>query len=198
MLLRQQRPRHKEKLFLFNVKNFSWPWRCCSLVWKENGMLSISYSVPNTGVWFYSINKVNPLVFLFPDYSGIQSEFSLCKPPSTAQDIHQLNGLLRNAFTLMAMLDYPYSTHFMGNMPANPVKVQTARGRMYTLFKTATLKSKMPSISEHHIYWNYFENRNLSSLYFVCSAIPSCILLRQIQLSKEQLWTINRAAHVQI
>lgn len=60
-----------------------------------------------------------------PDYSRIQSEFTLCKPPSSAQDIHQLNGLLRNAFTLMAMLDYPYSTHFMGNMPANPVKVHT-------------------------------------------------------------------------
>ncbi|XP_013879448.1 dipeptidyl peptidase 2 [Austrofundulus limnaeus] len=57
------------------------------------------------------------------DYSRIQSEFALCKPPSSERDIHQLNGLLRNAFTLMAMLDYPYSTHFMGNMPANPVKV---------------------------------------------------------------------------
>ncbi|KAM4745970.1 dipeptidyl peptidase 2 [Anableps anableps] len=57
------------------------------------------------------------------DYSRIQSEFGLCKPPSSPQDIHQLHGLLRNAFTLMAMLDYPYSTHFMGNMPANPVKV---------------------------------------------------------------------------
>ncbi|XP_035021724.1 dipeptidyl peptidase 2 isoform X2 [Hippoglossus stenolepis] len=57
------------------------------------------------------------------DYKGIQAKFTLCKPPSSAQDIHQLYGLLRNAFTLMAMLDYPYSTHFMGNMPANPVKV---------------------------------------------------------------------------
>ncbi|XP_068167598.1 dipeptidyl peptidase 2 [Antennarius striatus] len=57
------------------------------------------------------------------DYRGIQSYLSLCQPPSSAQDVHQLNGLLRNAFTLMAMLDYPYSTHFMGNMPANPVKV---------------------------------------------------------------------------
>uniref|UniRef100_A0A3Q3MED0 Dipeptidyl peptidase 2 n=1 Tax=Mastacembelus armatus TaxID=205130 RepID=A0A3Q3MED0_9TELE len=57
------------------------------------------------------------------DYSRIQSEFALCKRPTSAQDIHQLNGLLRNAFTLMAMLDYPYSTQFMGNMPANPVKV---------------------------------------------------------------------------
>ncbi|XP_077378038.1 dipeptidyl peptidase 2 isoform X2 [Festucalex cinctus] len=57
------------------------------------------------------------------DYSTIQSTFSLCQRPSSPQDIHQLNGLLRNAFTLMAMLDYPYSTHFMGNMPAYPVKV---------------------------------------------------------------------------
>lgn len=57
------------------------------------------------------------------EYSLIQKKFVLCKPPSSPQDIHQLNGLLRNAFTLMAMLDYPYSTHFMGNMPANPVKV---------------------------------------------------------------------------
>ncbi|CAB1319565.1 unnamed protein product [Coregonus sp. 'balchen'] len=59
-----------------------------------------------------------------PEYYGrIQSAFSLCKTPSSYKDIHQLNGLLRNAFTLMAMLDYPYSTHFMGSMPANPVKV---------------------------------------------------------------------------
>uniref|UniRef100_A0A672L518 Dipeptidyl peptidase 2-like n=1 Tax=Sinocyclocheilus grahami TaxID=75366 RepID=A0A672L518_SINGR len=53
----------------------------------------------------------------------IQSAFSLCKTPSTPKDIHQLMGLLRNAFTMMAMLDYPYSTHFMGSMPAFPVKV---------------------------------------------------------------------------
>ena len=56
--------------------------------------------------------------------SRVQSEFSLCKPPSSPKDIHQLKGLLRNAFTLMAMLDYPYSTHFWGNLLANPVKVQ--------------------------------------------------------------------------
>ncbi|KAF7641522.1 hypothetical protein LDENG_00278550 [Lucifuga dentata] len=59
------------------------------------------------------------------DYSRIQEKFSLCKPPSSPEDVHQLNGLLRNAFTIMAMLDYPYSTHFMGNLPANPVKVQS-------------------------------------------------------------------------
>jgi len=57
------------------------------------------------------------------DYTRIQSAFSLCKTPSTPKDINQLNGLLRNAFTMLAMLDYPYSTHFMGSMPAFPVKV---------------------------------------------------------------------------
>uniref|UniRef100_A0A672FW22 Dipeptidyl peptidase 2 n=1 Tax=Salarias fasciatus TaxID=181472 RepID=A0A672FW22_SALFA len=57
------------------------------------------------------------------EYRRIQSAFALCQPPSAPRDIHQLNGLLRNAFTFMAMLDYPYSTHFMGNMPAHPVKM---------------------------------------------------------------------------
>ncbi|TRY94049.1 hypothetical protein DNTS_011955 [Danionella cerebrum] len=57
------------------------------------------------------------------DYNQIQTTFSLCKPPGSPKDIHQLNGFLRNAFTLMAMLDYPYSTQFMSSMPAFPVKV---------------------------------------------------------------------------
>lgn len=72
--------------------------------------------------------KMHFILHVFPfilylDYRRIQSAFSLCKTPSTPKDIHQLNGFLRNAFTMMAMLDYPYSTHFMGSMPAFPVKV---------------------------------------------------------------------------
>ncbi|XP_026866649.2 dipeptidyl peptidase 2 [Electrophorus electricus] len=57
------------------------------------------------------------------DYTHIQSAFSLCKTPSSPKDIHQLNGFLRNAFTLLAMLDYPYSTTFITALPAFPVKV---------------------------------------------------------------------------
>lgn len=72
-------------------------------------------------------------LLLLPEYHHIQSAFALCKPLSSAQDIHQLNGFLRNAFTLMAMLDYPYSTHFIGNMPANPVKVKKD---VWLLFQT--------------------------------------------------------------
>ncbi|XP_076854348.1 dipeptidyl peptidase 2 [Brachyhypopomus gauderio] len=57
------------------------------------------------------------------DYTRIQAAFSLCKTPSSPKDIHQLNGFLRNAFTLLAMLDYPYNTNFMIVLPAFPVKV---------------------------------------------------------------------------
>ncbi|KAG7281465.1 hypothetical protein CRUP_012408 [Coryphaenoides rupestris] len=57
------------------------------------------------------------------DYEGLQAAFALCKTPSSPVDVRQLRGMLRNAFTLLAMLDYPYSTHFWGDMPAHPVKV---------------------------------------------------------------------------
>lgn len=99
-------------------------------------------------LWSVEKLKTNPLLLLLTDYSRIQMEFSLCKPPSSVRDVRQLNGLLRNAFTLMAMLDYPYSTQFMGNMPANPVKVQTSEGKTYT-------KAVALSLSEQrHITYN--------------------------------------------
>ncbi|KAM9393251.1 dipeptidyl peptidase 2 [Pholidichthys leucotaenia] len=57
------------------------------------------------------------------DYGRIQTAFSLCARPSSERDVYQLYGLLRNAFTVLAMLDYPYNTSFIGQLPANPVKV---------------------------------------------------------------------------
>ncbi|XP_051787473.1 dipeptidyl peptidase 2 [Erpetoichthys calabaricus] len=57
------------------------------------------------------------------DYQKITDGLSLCDAISSRKDIHQLYGFVRNAFTFMAMLDYPYSTEFSGHLPANPVQV---------------------------------------------------------------------------
>ncbi|KAK9392257.1 dipeptidyl peptidase 2 [Crotalus adamanteus] len=56
-------------------------------------------------------------------YGRISTEMALCHRLSTQEDIKHLFGFARNAFTMMAMMDYPYKTDFMGHFPANPVKV---------------------------------------------------------------------------
>ncbi|XP_065055979.1 dipeptidyl peptidase 2-like [Rhopilema esculentum] len=53
----------------------------------------------------------------------IKDTFKLCSAENTPQFVKLVIGWLRNAFTLMAMGDYPYPATFLAPLPAFPINV---------------------------------------------------------------------------
>lgn len=55
------------------------------------------------------------------DYETLSNKFALCKPINDDAGYNHLLLWMRNAFTIMAMVDYPYPASFLGTLPAWPV-----------------------------------------------------------------------------
>jgi len=81
---------------------------------------------------FFNVNKKSPQVvrqafidlhsaYNRGDLSLISRVFRLCRPLASAKDFRHLLLFVRNAFTLLTMMDYPYPTSFMVPLPGHPV-----------------------------------------------------------------------------
>jgi len=53
----------------------------------------------------------------------LSKKFLLCSPLEKTEEVYNLYWLLVDAIAYMAMLDYPYPTDFLIDLPAWPVKV---------------------------------------------------------------------------
>ncbi|NXP49973.1 DPP2 peptidase, partial [Heliornis fulica] len=78
-------------------------------------------------------------LYLRGDYEEISSKMATCNKISNKEDVYQLFGFARNAFTVMAMMDYPYKTDFMGHLPANPVGCENILAHTDTIEGLAAL-----------------------------------------------------------
>lgn len=73
--------------------------------------------VPLVKKAFSSMNDL----FEQKDFKTLSQKFSLCEPITNEAGYNHLLLWMRNAFTIMAMVDYPYPASFLGTLPAWPV-----------------------------------------------------------------------------
>ena len=59
----------------------------------------------------------------FSGLNNITAELELCTPLKSEADLDWVLRWSRNAFVMMSMMDYPYASSFIGDLPANPVNV---------------------------------------------------------------------------
>nr|XP_033818168.1 dipeptidyl peptidase 2 [Geotrypetes seraphini] len=60
-------------------------------------------------------------------YDTIKKRMHICENIQSIDDLHQVFEFARYAFTMIAVMNYPYPTNFMGYFPANSVQMACSR-----------------------------------------------------------------------
>ncbi|ENN79585.1 lysosomal Pro-X carboxypeptidase-like [Dendroctonus ponderosae] len=68
---------------------------------------------------------------------SVSQVFKLCKPLESSEDAGKLIDTLVDIYVNLAMLNYPYPTHFLAPLPANPVKSFCDKLRSFGVVETA-------------------------------------------------------------
>lgn len=90
------------------------------------------------------------------DYTTVSEIFELCTVPSSADDIYALIDVLSGAFSMMAMVDYPYPSSFITPMPAWPVTAScTAASAQMTEHESDEFAVLYAMAAAGTIYYNY-------------------------------------------
>ena len=78
-------------------------------------------------ICFYQILYIDIFMLVLLVSSGLDTmvkKMRLCDKIEKDWPFRLMQMWARNAFVMMAMLDYPYKTDFMGSLPGHPVKVR--------------------------------------------------------------------------
>lgn len=115
---------------------------------------------------FFSLASMNK-------YGEISQAFDTCNPV-TKDTLNHLYGWVRNSFTDLAMMNYPYPTNFLAPLPGYPVNVsQTSNiyfsrdllskcSHVHSVRWIQFLPNKMMKMFQdsHQVFIMYFQNLN--------------------------------------
>lgn len=70
-----------------------------------------------------SWNAINNITSNDDGKKWLSSNWKLCKPLNSSNDIKTLKDWLSNVYVNLAMVDYPYETNFLAPLPSKPISV---------------------------------------------------------------------------
>ncbi|XP_078498167.1 dipeptidyl peptidase 2 isoform X2 [Lissotriton helveticus] len=103
-------------------------------------------------------------LYIVQDYSAISYKMCTCERLESRENIHRLYEFLRYALTMIAVMNYPYSTDFMGHFPANPVKVAC----------DAVQHNSDPILGLHDLVGIFYNSTGQVSCYSIYQQFSKC------------------------